>query len=187
MLGLTQLESTLVRGVKRSAKGLNRWRNMAKTRRSATELYRELVAAGQIEPLDDAAKALVREYALDCYGSAVYTPWLEFYTAYRGRFIEGWMPFDYYLHVFLPTVNPRKIAHISNIKTFTRSLVGQERVPDIATRVDGQWFDVEGEALPLADVPDYVFAKTSRIYVKADDIDRGLGFPSRIVRLFRSI
>ena len=64
MLGLTQLESTLVRGVTRSAKGLNRWRNMAKTRRSATERYRELVEEGLARESDIATRVDGRWSAL---------------------------------------------------------------------------------------------------------------------------
>lgn len=81
----------------------------------------------------------------------------------------------FFLHQFLPEINPRELAHISDIKTLTQTMVGFEPVPDIARRVNGFWYGRENEYLETPEVRDYVFESTGTVYVKADGRDQGEG------------
>lgn len=121
---------------------------------------------------NEAKKAI--EYANDVLGSNKYTPWLLFYTAIRGEFIEGWIPFNYYLIEVIPTVN-KKYKLLSLYKTLTNRILKSDNIPDIGYIIDKKFYDIHFQLIKQSDVVNYLFHKTDNIYYKPDNLSKGLG------------
>lgn len=132
--------------------------------------YQAMVAEDPARKLSGAERKLVQEYSKDVFGSRRFAPWLETYSAYRGEFIEGWVPENYYMRVVLPT-----LARHKNIdaKTITRRILRTDSVPDLAYSINGFWLDRDHRPLETSQLKDYLFADADAVFVKADRGARG--------------
>lgn len=52
-------------------------------------------------------KRIVDEYSSDVFGSRKYAPWLYVYTLVRGKFVEGWIPDNFFGRSVVPVVNKK--------------------------------------------------------------------------------
>src|SRR5215211_5160881 len=113
----------------------------AKTRRFhdrmnawARTCYESMVAQDPARDLSAGQKKKIKEYSKDVFGSGEFAPWLEVYTAYRGEFIDGWIPENYFRKDVAPRLG--SYNHITG-KILARRLLGIECIPDIAYRING--------------------------------------------------
>ena len=138
----------------------------------AKALYAAIVTDDPARGLSAAEKQLIQEYSRDVFGSRRFAPWLETYSAYRGEFIEGWIPENYYMRLLLPT-----LARHKNIdaKTITRRILGTDSVPDLAYSINGFWLDRDHRPLEPSKLKDHLFADADAVFVKADRGARGEG------------
>ncbi len=120
--------------------------------------------------LSAAEKKLVREYSKDVFGSRKFAAFLELYSAYRGEFIEGWIPENYFMRILVPSW--RTYNNI-DAKTIARRILGTECFPDLAFYINGFWLDREHRHLEKSDLRDYLFADTDAVFVKADRGEQG--------------
>lgn len=131
-----------------------------------------MVAQNPARNLSSVQKKQIKEYTQDVFGSDKFVPWLEVYTVYRGEFIEGWIPENYYRKDVAPTLG--KYNHLTG-KLIARRLLGTESIPDIAYHINGFWLDGEHGHLDPSKVEDHLFAQTDAVFIKTDRGARGEG------------
>lgn len=115
-----------------------------------------------------------REYALDILGHAHFAPWLEVYAAMAGRFIEGWIPDNFYGSVVVPKLKGG-YGKICDLKSLNSVLFRDDAFPDILARVNGIFLDTRYELVPPPSVEDRLFAQSDRVIFKRDNWQRGSG------------
>lgn len=140
--------------------------------REAREARAVIEARRPDRALDVTTLRRIRDYAIDVLGSPRFAPWLETYTAYRGEFLEGWMPDNYFLRIVLPTLPGFQEGF--DRKTLTRRLMlGTDLLPDRASFVNGTWLDRSGEPISEADALELIFEEGDRAVLKHDVSKRG--------------
>jgi hypothetical protein len=132
-----------------------------------------MVAQDPARDLSSAQKKRIIEYSKDVFGSDDFAPWLEAYAAYRGEFLEGWIPENY----FRKEVAPGLARGYNNItgKILARRLLGTEHIPDVAYRINGFWLDHEHAHLEPSQVKGHLFAETDAVFIKTHRGTRGEG------------
>ena len=139
----------------------------------ADEAYRACGAQRPDAVPDAATLARVEQYAGDVLGSRAYAPWLKAYTAWRGRFVEGWLPDTYFAAVVIPALQNLPTKRVSGAKTLARRTLMSELLPDLASHVRGCWLDRDGRPVAPQDVAGLLFAQTDAVFVKLDRSARG--------------
>ncbi len=139
---------------------------------AAKRTYQAIVDQIPEHALDDATRGRIREYGRDVLGSGRFAPWLETYAAYRGAFLEGWIPNNYFGRILVPSwrIYPR-----IDTKTIGRRILGTDRLPDLAYHINGTWLDTNREILSQATVKDVLFKSHSHVFVKLDGSSQGKG------------
>src|SRR3954447_22397499 len=101
----------------------------ARDNAKAKAAYHVIVTQDPARSIGACEQKLIEEYGNDVFGSSNFVPWLQVYSAHRGRFIEGWIPENYFMKVLVPSWTT-----YSNIdaKTIARRILGAECIPDIA-------------------------------------------------------
>lgn len=131
----------------------------------ADRCYHEIIAQYPEHTISSRQRKIIDEYSHDTFGSSVFSPWLRTYAAYRGAFVEGWIPGNYFSRILTP-----RLVHYQNFdaKTISRRILGTDRIPDIAYHLNGFWLDREHREIPPGALKDVVFADTSTVFVKLD-------------------
>ncbi len=142
--------------------------------RDAVSRYAKLVTNPDVAPLTKRVEKQIAEYAMDHFGSRWSASWLRFYAAFRGEFVEGWLPEDHYVRVVLPQVNG-PYREVGMAKTLTRRMLSSDALPDLAYCVHGQWYDTEMEMLSAGAVKDLVFRDSATVIMKVDNAMQGYG------------
>ena len=135
---------------------------------------KQLLRNPDVRPLPQATVATIRRYARERFGSAGYAPWLIFYATMRGRFVEGWVPSDFFMSVAIRRINGA--YHMAdNARTLQYRLMGPGVLPDIAHFVSGEWRSVDGALLDRSRIADLLFEQGEKICIKAQESSKGLG------------
>lgn len=157
----------------------------AKTRRFHDQMnawartcYASLVTQNPESDLSSAQRKQIKEYSKDIFGSDIFAPWLEVYTAYRGQFIAGWIPENYYRKDVARTLG--SYNYLTG-KLITRQLLGTESIPDLAYYINGFWLDRERGHLEPSSLKEYLFAQDDAVFIKTDRGARGEGV-QKVVR-----
>ena len=116
----------------------------------------------------------IEAYAREVLGCARFIPWLKVYTAYSGKFKEGWLPDNYYGQVVLPLIQG-DLRSLSGAKTISRRLLETDLLPDIAYYVNGVWIDTAGNTIKPQDLESLLFQEDKRVFVKLDGSNQGRG------------
>lgn len=126
-------------------------------------------------PLSAATRRQCDDYARDVLGSIRYAPWLRTYATGYGRFVEGWMPDNYYgRHVV--RLLKGQYGSVGGMRALQGLVFGTDRFPDIGAFVNGSFFDGERRRVDDRDLRDILFAQTDRVVFKRDASGRGKGF-----------
>jgi hypothetical protein len=147
-------------------------------RRQAKAAYSNIVKQFPGRSLAPATVRRIRDYSRDVLGSVRFAPWLEVYTAFRGEFIEGWIPDNYFGRILAPSW--RTYPGIDR-KTTSRRILGTDRLPDIAYHINGSWIDTGNEPIDGAILTDVLFRSGPEVFVKRDGFAQGAGV-SRVTR-----
>jgi hypothetical protein len=163
---------TLRRFVRRQIEAGKTRRFHAFDNAKARAAYKAIVTQDPARNLSPAEQKLIIEYSKDVFGSPKFAPWLEVYSAHRGRFIEGWIPENYFMKVLVPSW-----TRYSNIdaKTIARRILGTECIPDIAYCINGFWLDRDHRHLATSKLNDHLFADVDAVFVKIDGPAQGRG------------
>lgn len=89
--------------------------------------------------LSTQSKKLAYDYANDVLGWQGFAPWLYVYTLIYGKFVEGWLPDNYYGRIVLPKIQG-DYGKVSFLKPFTNKIFNESVCPDLAYYINGQWF-----------------------------------------------
>ncbi len=141
-------------------------------RRQAKVVYANIIAQFPDRSLPPDVTGRIREYSRDVLGSVRFAPWLEVYTAFRGEFIEGWIPDNYFGRILAPSW--RTYPGIDR-KTTARRILGTDRIPDIAYQINGSWIDTRNEPIDIAVLADVLFRSETHVFVKRDGFAQGAG------------
>lgn len=131
-----------------------------------------LASQGKVLSTENSKKA--EEYAITVLGSVDFAPWLKLYTAFRGEFLEGWIPDNYLGRVVCPAINGR-YRGIGQLKTLSRRILQSEALPDLAYCIKGNWITVAGETLEFSKIKTYLFDQHPIIFLKKDYSLQGNG------------
>jgi hypothetical protein len=117
-------------------------------------------------------KKLVDDYAIEVFGSRVFSPWLYVYTLNYGNFVEGWIPSNYYETY----VSPYKGINLAaSFKTFTNAILKTDGLPDIAYYMNGVLYDRNYSPIHFSDLQHLVAKNWNAVFVKKDSSMRGSG------------
>lgn len=143
-------------------------------RRDAEAAYDQFGKSAGRADLDATTSRGIREYCSDVLGSPKFQPWMRVYTLYQGRFVEGWIPDDYFQMRVLPGLF-RGRSPIARKRTLSPRLFDTQVFPDVAYFINAQWFTPEYGLIAPDELLDHVFADTEETYLKLDRSMRGRG------------
>jgi hypothetical protein len=135
--------------------------------------YDAIVRQDAARAVDRRQHRLISQYAGDVFGSTRYAPSLVTYTAFRGRFFEGWLPQNYGGRYLMPYAQGRYAA--CGFRTLSAHLLRTDAIPDIAYRIGGIFYDRNFEPVPDGSLLDRIFSETDYVYIKAEGSGKGLG------------
>ncbi len=116
----------------------------------------------------------LKEYSQDVFGSTSCLPWLKVYTAFRGEFLEGWIPVNYWGRVVCPTLNGA-LQPFGRIKTLTKKFLQSDAIPDLLYFVHGSWVTVTGDPIDRRRAEELIFDHHSFVFLKRDHTFQGQG------------
>jgi hypothetical protein len=143
-------------------------------RKQAKEAYDQFRASTGRADLDARTSARITEYCTEALGSPDFQPWMRFYALYQERFVEGWIPDDFFGVSVLPRLYARR-RPIVDKRTLSRRLFQSDAFPDIAYFINGQWFTHDYQILAADQLLNHIFAETPEVYVKLEGSGRGRG------------
>ncbi|CAM4144597.1 sugar-transfer associated ATP-grasp domain-containing protein [Zobellia nedashkovskayae] len=124
--------------------------------------------------LDSKIKKRADEYAIEILGWKGFSPWLHTYSAINGRFLEGWIPDNYYGKIVIPKIQGA-YGKISFLKPLCNRLLNIEASPEIASYINGFWFDNNLQPISKLLVKDVIFKHTNQVICKLDQSYQGRG------------
>lgn len=132
------------------------------------------VLAKQGRKLSVADSKKAEEYAITVLGSVDFAPWLKLYTAFRGEFLEGWIPDNYLGRVVCPSINGN-LRDLGKYKTLTKRILQTDSIPDLAYFVKGNWILESGVLSSLSEVKSLCFDQYPYVFLKKNFSFQGNG------------
>lgn len=112
------------------------------------------------------------EYAREVLGAEKYSPWLKVYSVFNDKFIDGWIPDDYYGKLVVPR-QKGLYGKISHSKALTNKLFETDLSPDLVFCVNGLFFTSTMQPLKQCEVKSYLFSLCEKVVYKMDYGQRG--------------
>ena len=160
--------------VKRAQAKAASWRQGRIANNFANGEYRKLVKNAGVPPLTKHVDRQILDYSHSVFRSPHFTGWLRFYAAFRGDFLEGWIPDNFFVSFALPRIN-QAYRSIGGSGTLARRVIGCSNLPDIAYRVGDVWFDPDWTVIAVEALQDRLFADGERVVLKCENSSRGRG------------
>ena len=110
----------------------------------------------------------IKKYARQRFGSAAYWPFLALYTEVRGEFIEGWIPFDYFLYILEPKLNPPVYRELGNQKSFDYRRFGDFAIKPLLFSISGLFYNSDFELMEEEKRKELLMAHNNNIVVKQE-------------------
>lgn len=132
------------------------------------------VLESQGRPLSPKDAKMAEDYAKEVLGSLDFAPWLKLYSAFRGEFLEGWIPDNYLGRVICPVVNG-DFKSLGAYKTLSRQLLRTDALPDIAYRIKGSWLSADRSGTTLNQVKSDCFDLYPYVFLKKNFSFQGNG------------
>jgi len=167
---------SLIRIIKKNYRKsrLKRW-NRLYDRSHVTRVEKGLqVLANQGRKLSVGDSKKAEEYARTVLGSVDFAPWLKLYAAFRGEFLEGWIPDNYLGRIVCPSINGN-LKSLGEYKTLSRKLLQTDALPDLVYRINGSWLLPTGEKTSLAQAKALCFDQNPYVFLKKDFSFQGNG------------
>ena len=114
------------------------------------------------------------DYAKDVLGWKGYAPWLYVYSAIQEEFKEGWVPDNFYRDKVIDAIQG-DYGKVSFLKPLSNRVFSASLGPDIASYINGHWFDSSLQAIDKQKISSLLFARTSKIVIKLDQSYQGRG------------
>lgn len=151
------------------------WRSLTNSRNEAKAISNQIVAKNGGSAVDSKVKKIIQEYAQDMFKDKSYWPWLATYTEVRGKFIEGWVPDDYYKFKLLPQWNPRGFSLISTLKTYDHRLFPDFSLKPLLIKVSNRYFNSGHKLLSFEEAVSLIKGYDGEIVIKEDSGPSGSG------------
>ena len=117
---------------------------------------------------------LADKYAKDILGSKKFAPWLYVYSAISEKFVEGWIPDNYYGRILVPKLKG-SYGKIGDFNSLTQKLFKCSNFPHIAYFSNGLWLSTEYKVLSKVDVMKIIKDQDLRLLFKTDNSSQGKG------------
>ncbi|WP_431108826.1 sugar-transfer associated ATP-grasp domain-containing protein [Winogradskyella poriferorum] len=114
------------------------------------------------------------EYAKEVLGSKSYAPWLYTYTAFSGKFKEGWIPDNYYGQHVIPNING-DYGKICHKKAVIESLIKVSHSIDICYYTNQLFIDTNYQILNENSIKNLIFAQSDKVVFKLETSEQGKG------------
>lgn len=137
-------------------------------RRTAHGWRKEVIRNNGGTVVDRATLRTIKAYARERFGSAGYWPFLALNTEIAGRYVEGWVPFDYFTYKLEPKLNPLVHSKLSEQKTFDFRLFGDFAIQPIFTYISGTYYDTNMEAVGIKEVENVLKGQQQDIVIKEE-------------------
>jgi hypothetical protein len=141
---------------------------MYNTRRDAHRARKKFVQLSGRSVLNRQVMASIKRYARKRYGSKSYWPFLALYTEVKGRFIEGWIPFDHFLYVLEPRLNPPVYRELGNQKTYDYRRFEGFAIKPLFLYVSGLFYTPDFEIVDEVQLKEFLAAYDDHIVVKQE-------------------
>lgn len=152
---------------------LTRLRGFVHHGRIAAMFYKKVLDNANGRKVDGRLRKRMKDYCHDKLGDSSYWPWLRVYTAFRGEFLEGWIPRDY-LKDNIHRINTRQRS-IGEAKTQTQRFLRTDALPDVAYHVNGEWLSLDHKPIDLEKLEATISQAGNEFVLKYDDANRGRG------------
>lgn len=116
----------------------------------------------------------IKEYAKETFGSSVYAYWLYVYAAFNQKFVEGWIPDNYFGKVVAPKIN-KGIGEVSQAKTLSRKILNTDLLPDRFYLIDKTFYDLNFNPIDPKEVHERLFENNQEFFFKKDRSSQGKG------------
>ncbi len=113
-------------------------------------------------------------YAKKVLGSKKYSPWLYVYSAIRGKFIEGWIPDNYYGAIIVPSTTG-KYEIPSDLRALNTRFFDQEYFPDLLYVANGKAINPSTLKVIVSDVELEELLVNKKVLFKSDSSLQGKG------------
>ncbi len=117
---------------------------------------------------------LANKYAKDVLGSKKFAPWLYVYSAISEKFVEGWIPDNYYGKILVPKLKGN-YGKIGDYNSLTNKLFNCSNFPDIVYFSNGLWLSTKYDVLSKIDVLKIIRNEDSMLLFKVDSSSQGKG------------
>lgn len=113
-------------------------------------------------------------YAIEILGHKKYAYWLYVYSAIAGGFKEGWISDRYFKDVVIPNIDG-DYRNLAKHKSLNNFFFNHNAFPDLASQMNGAFFNREYKYLSSKDLKNLLFEKDENIVFKQDSSARGRG------------
>jgi len=138
------------------------------TRNQAHILRKRIVKEKGSRVLNKKIKRTIKEYARQRFGKASYWPYLALYTEIRGKYVNGWIPADYFRFSLLPKINPKPPVYLDHQKTFDYRLFGDFAVKPLFLFINGLFYNTDLELVMKDDINNFMSEYGDEIVIKEE-------------------
>lgn len=124
--------------------------------------------------LSKSQSSACESYAKEVLGSTDFAPWLKVYTAFQGKFNEGWIPDNYLGRIVCPSING-DFRSLSDRKTLSKRILQTDALPDLVYFIRGCWSNRQGDPIPFSEVYALCFDQSPYVFLKKDFSFQGNG------------
>lgn len=162
------------RAVNGAAEDFASWKKGRIANNFANREYMKLVENSRVPPVTRVVDKRIEDYSRSVFKSPHFTGWLRFYAAFRGEFLEGWIPNNFFASFALPQIN-HAYRVIGGSGTLARRVIGGSNLPDMAYRIGREWFDTDWRPIPTEELSKRLFKDSEKAVLKCETSFQGRG------------
>ena len=158
----------MINKLKKIAHALIVWRRCMLSRGQARIVRKTMIRVNGHTVVDKQVKKKIKAYCKATFGTTAYWPWLAVYSEMRGRYIDGWVPNDFFIYKVLPQINRVETSHISVYKTLDYKLFGDMAIKPVFLVIGHKLFDHNYELLSRTQVEAILKTIDFELVIKKD-------------------
>lgn len=158
----------MIKKLKKIAYELIVWRRCLLSRRQAKIVRRTMIRVNGHSIVDKQVRKRIKAYCKATFGTSAYWPWLAVYSEMRGRYIDGWVPNDFFIYRVLPQINRPDTSLISVYKTLDYKLFGDMAVKPVFLVIGHKLFDHHYNLLSIDQVKAMLKTIDYELVIKKD-------------------
>jgi hypothetical protein len=147
---------------------------IAYSRYEARKFRKEVISKKGKKVVNRQIKRSIKQYAKKRFGSKSYWPYLALYTEIRGRFIEGWLPHDYFRYVLMPQITTGLSFEMSKYKTFDYQIFDDFALKPLFVYISGMFLNADFDLFEEEQILRILYEYDATIVIKEDEGLQGL-------------